>query len=82
MHSYHWTKTLTAENCYTITWYDGQSSLCQTETKIIGPQAEVETALGLAAEQLRKENSALFPEETEETGEISTQSTTEEEVYG
>lgn len=82
-HNYHWTKTVISTDCYTITWYDGQTQLCSTQTKIIGPQAEVDLALSLAAEQLRKENAALFPdEEPEEEGAgISTMSIGEE-VYG
>lgn len=81
-HKYHWTKTSTGNDTYTITWYDDQTVLCSTQTKIIGPAAEVETALSLAAEQLRKENAALFPDQ--ESGEdigISTMSIGEE-VYG
>ena len=82
-HKYHWTKTSTGNDTYTITWYDDQTVLCSTQTKIIGPTAEVETALSLAAEQLRKENAALFPDQEsgEEDAGISTMSIGEE-VYG
>ncbi len=81
MKNYHWTKTAVSTNVYTISWYDGSTLLCQTQTKIIGPEVEVEIALGLAAEQLRKENPALFPEEVEEKEEPMTMSS-EEEIYG
>lgn len=82
-HNYNWTKTLISPNCYTVSWYDGQTLLCSTQTKIIGPEAEVETALSFAAEQLRKENAVLFPEDVEEleTDGISTMNM-EEEIYG
>ena len=81
-HNYHWTKTTVATDCYTISWYDGSTLLCQTQTKIVGPAAEVETAIQLAAEQLRKENPALFPEETDSTEEGIMTMNMEEEVYG
>lgn len=83
-HNYHWIKATSNADCYTISWYDNTSLICQTQTKIIGPADEVETALELAAEQLRKENASLFPEDPEQDSEenLTTMSTSEEEVYG
>lgn len=82
-HNYHWTQTATAENCYKITWFDGETSLCSTETKVVGPEDGVQINLSFAASQLRKENSHLFPEEVEEVSmESGIATLNEEEIYG
>ena len=83
MHDYKWTKTTISKDCYTVSWYDGQTLLCSTQTQIIGPVEEIETALALAAEQLRKENASLFPEDEHEEGTEGISTISEgEEIYG
>lgn len=65
-HNYHYETTDLGSSKYKIQWFDSQLLLCETETQIKGQTEDVKVALSLAAEQLRIDNAALFPEEVPE----------------